>query len=102
MSIGLMGGLPSMGGAAVVGGASPLGWASMGLNAIGGLGSMFGRSKMESSSATSTAANTSVFGDIGFGDSGINKPWIDLENPIHAGVLLFAVGMAVFIYKKVK
>lgn len=98
MALGMVGGIPSIAGS--IGGASPIGWASMGLNALGGLGKMFGRSKMESSSAVSGVTN--INGDITMGNSGINNPIIDLSNPVHVGILLSAVGLAVLIYKKVK
>lgn len=72
---------------------------STGLNLLGGVSGLFG-SKTKVS--TSTASNTSVQGASYFGDSGINEPLVDLENPVHIGVLLFVVGLGVFIYKKVK
>ncbi len=78
------------------GGSNPV---ATGLNVLGGISGLFG-SKTKVS--TSTASNTSVQGASYFGDSGINKPLIDLGNPVHIGVFLFAVGMGVFIYKKVK
>lgn len=78
----------------------PVGWVSTGLQLLGGVGKLFGGSKMDSSSAVSS--NASVFGATTFGDTGINKPIIDLENPVHIGVLLAVVGLGVLIYKKVK
>jgi hypothetical protein len=78
------------------GGSNPV---TTGLNVLGGISGLFG-SKTKVSSATSSITN--IQGASNFGDSGINKPLIDLENPVHIGVLLFALGLGVFIYKKVK
>jgi len=70
-----------------------------GLNLLGGISGLFG-SKTKVSSATSSITN--VQGASNFGNAGINPPMVDLENPVHVGVLLFALGLGVFIYKKVK
>lgn len=84
-----------------MGGLEILGLVKEGAGVLGGLGGIFGRSKMDSSSATSGASNASVFGDTFFGDSGINKPTLDLSNPVHVGVLLAAVAVGVIVFKKV-
>lgn len=77
----------------------PIGWAKLGLDVLGGVGGLFGSSTKVTSA---TSSNTSVVGDITFGSAGLNKPLIDLANPVHVGVLLAVVGFSVVIYKKVK
>lgn len=103
MSLGLFGGIPSLGGAAAsVGSASPIGWASMGLNALGGLGSMFGKSRMSAQTSSATATS-GIYGAYTTNKSAdYKKPMIDFSEPAQVAALAVIVFGAILIYKKVK